>query len=125
MTRSTSIEAYHKIKDEGLLSLRRWQVYDVLFRFGPLTGNEVLKYLQGHHGIKAGNAPSIVSRLGELRAVGIVIEKGKRMCTVSGMKVILWDVNSKLPIKLEKEIKEKCHACNGKGYIKHQQSKMF
>ena len=43
VVRSTSADAYRKIRDEGLLSERRWQVYDALFAHGPCTGMELLE----------------------------------------------------------------------------------
>lgn len=41
MTRNTSVEAYHKIKEEGLIGKRQMQVYEILFEHGPLTNSEV------------------------------------------------------------------------------------
>lgn len=124
MARQTSVDAYKEIRDNGLLSERRWQVYDVLFHYGPLTGNEALKILVACYKIFAGNAPSIISRLGELRAMGVVMETKQRACTVTGMTVIEWDVTDKLPVKFDKPVKEKCKSCNGTGYIQTQQSNL-
>lgn len=123
--RQTSLWAYEEIKANGLLSERRWQVYDVLFRFGPLTGNEILSHLKREYGVFAGNAPSIVSRCGELRAMGCVQEVRQRACSVTGMKVIEWDVTDRLPLKLDKPKKKKCPHCDGKGYTVTQQTRLF
>lgn len=41
MARDTSREAYNKIKEMGLLSQRRWEVYDILYSHGPMTGGEI------------------------------------------------------------------------------------
>lgn len=117
MVRETSQEAYFKIKDDGLLSERRWQVYDVLFRFGPLTGNEALRHLKREHGVGGGNAPSIVSRLGELRNSGCAYEVRTRSCSVTGMNVIEWDVTKNLPIKLERPKTQPCPTCKGRGRV--------
>lgn len=125
MIRQTSADAYRTIKEEGLLSERRWQVYDILYRHGPLTGNEVLKYLKTTYSIGSGNAPSIVSRLGELRNNGCAYEVRTRACSVTGMRVIEWDVTAKLPIKFSKPKRHKCIHCDGRGYHEEKQARLF
>jgi len=125
MIRKTSIDAYKKINDLGLLSKRRLQVYNVLYNHGPLTGNEVLKHLIKEYGVSLGNAPSIISRLGELRKMEVVNELGKRTCSISKMNVILWDVTDSLPVKFDKPVKIKCSYCNGKGHFIEQQKNLF
>lgn len=111
MVRQTSIDAYNTIKENGFLSRARWLVYDALYKNGPLTRSEVDSVLT------MGCYKSHVSaRLCELRDMGVVSEIGERQCSVSGQNVILWDVTSKLPIKLKKQKKVKCMFCDGKGY---------
>lgn len=125
MIRETSIEAFNKIRDEGLLSNRRMQVYTVLFENGPLTGNEVFELLKNEYNIQFKNAPSIVSRLGELRNMGVVKEVGKKLCSISGMTVILWDVTKNLPVKFDRPTCYTCPTCNGSGKISEHQAKLF
>lgn len=125
MVRQTSKDAYLTIKETGLLSERRWMVYHILYNHGPLTGNEVYQRLKTEFGIKFGNAPSIVSRLGELRDLGVVSEYGKTICSVTGMRVIRWDVTSNLPTKWDRPKRIKCKTCDGKGYLKEQQARLF
>lgn len=117
--RDTSIEAYNRIKDEGLLSERRLQVYEILFENGPLTGNQLIKIAQKQYPML--NTGAFNTRLSELRNAGVVKELREIICPVTGYNVILWDVTSRLPIKVEKAIKHKCPTCNGSGYIKEQQ----
>lgn len=103
MIRQTSIDAYNKIKQNGSLSSRRWEVYDVLFKYGPLTGNEAIEKLKEEgKGAKTFDTNSH-SRLSELRQLGVIYEVGKKVCNVTGMNVILWDVTNNLPKKLEKQ----------------------
>jgi len=123
MTRQTSIEAYNKIKDEGLLSERRWQVYDCLYDIGPATGGEVFKEMKRRYGMLVPTNSNTTTRLGELRDMGVVSELGTRTCSVSSQKVILWDCTSNLPIKFEKPNKIKCEHCDGLGYHMEQQAK--
>jgi hypothetical protein len=96
MTRKTSIEAYHEIKASGLLSKRRFEVYDALFHYGPMTQMETfvkLKHLSQH---------TVTPRFAELRKMGVIEEVGERACTVTGINVIAWDVTSSLPTQLPK-----------------------
>lgn len=97
--RQTSLEAYTYIKDTGVLSSRRFQIYEILFTHGPLTSNEIFQRLDGTSEI---NNPNVHSRLNELREYGCVYEVGTKICTVTEMTVILWDVTDKLPKKLSK-----------------------
>jgi len=99
MVRRTSINAYHKIETEGLLSKRKWQVYKALFQYGPATGSELFRYMHDHRNPTHSN---VVTRLGELRDMGCVMELTTRRCEVSGQNVIVWDVTDRVPIKLEK-----------------------
>lgn len=93
-TRLTSVEAYHEIENNGLLSRRRWQVYKALYSHGPCTANELYQYLPPS---KSANAGNITTRLGELRDMNCVDEVGTRVCSVTGKNCIVWDVNGNLP----------------------------
>lgn len=91
MSRATSEEAYRAIKENGLLSCRRFQAYDALYRFGPLTAAECWRHCPGTQ------IDSIRPRMAELRRLGVVRETGRTKCSMTGMTVILWDVTSSLP----------------------------
>ena len=91
-----------------------------------MTANELMRKAKelnpkkGHQAIE-----SIGRRLSELRDSGTVQELGTIICPVTNRKVILWDVTSKLPIKIEKSHRIKCKHCGGKGYVEEVQTKMF
>lgn len=125
MSRQTSIETYHKIKEEGLLSQRRWQIYDILFHNGPMTAGEIFDYglrkFIWSRAVKGG----ICARLTELRQLGVAVELEPRECKVSGQVTILWELNNKLPVKWDKPKKIECTHCNGKGFFIEQQTRMF
>lgn len=108
MIRETSVEAYNTIRDKGMLSKRRWEAYDGLYKYGPCTGNELLRKIinqeNGYHAVRT--QTNIITRLSELRDMGCVKELGDTTCSVTKMKVILWDVTNNLPKKLTREIKE-------------------
>ena len=86
MVRETSAAAYHEIVESGLLSKRRLQVYEYLYRNGPCTARQVSE-----------GVPGGWKRLGELRDLGVVAEIGQTVCGVTAKTVILWDVTSDLP----------------------------
>jgi hypothetical protein len=121
--RETSIEAYRTIQENGLLSERRWQVYNTLFLNGPLTTGEIWKYYFSVHTKIPQN--SINPRLSELSRLGVIRAVGTKKCTVTGHTCTIWDVTANLPVKSEKAHREKCRTCGGKGYVEHAQTKMF
>lgn len=103
MARQTSIKAFREIRDSGLLSLRRWQVYRTLYRCGPATASEVYFKMGMNKQLQA----SIQSRLLELKVMDCVEEVGKRACTHTGKTCIVYDINGKIPIPYKRPPTEK------------------
>lgn len=101
MTRRTSAQAYRRIEEDGLLSRRRWQVYDILYKHGPLTANEIVRYARRYH--PTANQTGFNARLSELKRIGVAVEVGEKPDAVSGQKCFLWDVTDALPLKLPKK----------------------
>ena len=100
-TRQTSIDCYNEIKANGLLSKRRLEVYEAIFKAAPCTTNEALMFIHsGSHGVG--------SRTTELRELGVIYEKGVKKCLVTGRSVIEWDLTDNLPkdIKLKTNTKK-------------------
>jgi hypothetical protein len=114
MTRRTSIEAYRRIKEGGLLSRRRFEMYDWLFHNGPASARDAYKILCDGKPI---NPSSYLSRLSELRDMEVVAEVGEKIDPETKQTVIVWDVTENLPKKIIKPTRHKCKACNGKGFI--------
>lgn len=106
MTRQTSIEAYHYVKDSGYISMRHREVYLALYKFGPLTGNETIKKMMEQQSyVKKTKLTTVTSaRFTELRDMGAIYEVGKRRCSLSNRTCILWDVTKDLPVKPEKKL---------------------
>lgn len=75
--RDTSLEVYNRIKEEGVLSKRRLEVYEALFQHGPATSNELFRKMKGSIRVSQAN---IQPRLGELVEMGCVAETKKRPC---------------------------------------------
>jgi hypothetical protein len=93
--RQTSIDCFNQIKKEGLLSKRRLEVYEAIFKNAPCTTNEALKDVySGSHGVG--------SRTTELRELGVIYEKSQRKCLITKKSVIEWDLTDNLPKELPK-----------------------
>lgn len=105
MIRQTSTDAYNKIKTEGLLTKKRFQIYDLLYVHGPATAGELFDLCRqqdsGHTVVKG----SVCARLTELRDQGVVYEAGIGEWSGTGHKSILWDVTANLPHELTKKQK--------------------
>lgn len=109
MTRKTSIDAFVQIQREGLLSKRRFEVYFVLYHYGPLTQNETSKLVMD------ASQRSITPRFAELERSGVIEVVGKKLCNITGRRVTLWDVTASIPRKIKKQ-KQKCTHCKGSGF---------
>jgi DnaJ-class molecular chaperone len=114
MIRQTSLDVFNRIRNEGLLSKRKFEIYQSLFKHGPATANELFKVTRGISSVSQAN---IQPRLHELVLSGAVREVEVRECQVTKNKVIVYDVTDGLPVKFEKTKKTKCKHCNGHGYI--------
>lgn len=101
--RQTSIDTYNEIKNSGLLSKRRMEVYDVLFHHGPMTANDLVRHNKLHH--PYANQTGWNARFSELERMKAIKEVGLKKDDVSGNECIVWDVTDEIPIKLEKSNK--------------------
>lgn len=107
MIRSTSAEAYQRIKSDGLINGLKLVIYDALYRHGPLTQREVFdRITSSGHFHKFG---AISPRFAELERIGLIFTDGttKRKDTQTGMNTMLWDVTSNLPVPVEKRLSNK------------------
>ena len=103
--RQTSIDCYNQIKQEGLLSKRRLEIYEAILKNAPCTTNEALKDVHsGSHGVG--------SRTTELRDAGVIYEKDVRPCRVTGRNVIEWDLTDRLPVNIKQTNKTKKQRVN-------------
>lgn len=117
MIRRTSIEIYRRIKEEGLLSQLRFEVYDVLYRYGPLTAGEAWSWYFSRR-----QRSSISARMSELEERGVVYQHEERVCGLTGNKAIAWATTDRLPVDPpKKEAKKPCPHCQGTGYYQEPQ----
>lgn len=87
MTRSTSIEAWRKLKRDGKRQGLQEQVVEALKQAGePLTSHEIADAL---HIVQR---DSISPRMIELRRQGLIVEVARRKCRITGHKKIVWDI---------------------------------
>lgn len=101
MTRKTSIDTYRQIEADGLLSKRRWEVYQCLYKLGPMTQGETAKRIELV--VVNIDRPSITPRFAELEAMGVIETVGERACNVTGRNVLVWDVTANLPRQIDKK----------------------
>jgi len=103
-TRQTSIDCYNEIKASGLLSKKRFEVYEAILKNAPCTSAEAM--------VGNLNSTNVLSqsraRFTELRELGVIYEKSIRKCRVTSRNVIEWDLTDNLPkdIKLSKNTKK-------------------
>lgn len=88
--RDTSIGAYHQLKDSGDLAKRQWEVYDLLWDYGPGTSAEIFEHTIGDK--QRRTLTQSRARFTELRDMGVIQELGTVECKISGRRAILWDV---------------------------------
>lgn len=98
MIRQTSINVYHEIRDNGLLSKLRFTVYEALFKHGPMTQMELCHLLRGDK--YSYDRQSLTPRFAELLDAGVIKDVGKRKCSITGNEVLVWDVTDRLPKKV-------------------------
>ena len=91
-TRQTSIDCYNEIKKQGLLSKRRFEVYEALLYSAPCTSSEAIRNANTTFGVFG-----VSSRFTELRDLGAIYEKGVKKCSITGRNVIEWDLTDRLP----------------------------
>ena len=105
--RKTSIECFNKIKQEGLLSKRRLEVYEALYTSAPCTSSEAIRNAKTTFGVFG-----VSSRFTELRDLGVIYEKDVRPCKVTGRNVIEWDLTDRLPVNVKNTNKTKKQKIN-------------
>ena len=99
-TRQTSIDCYNEIKQEGLLSKMRFEVYAALFSMGkPSTTREVYSTMNV--------VKQEATRFTELRKLGVIYEVQNRKCTITGRTAIEWGLTDRLPVNIKNTNKTK------------------
>jgi len=96
MIQSTSLEAYYRIKEDGLLSRLRFEVYEAIVKIGrPITQGEIQEYF--FPSIK-GAGGSVGGRFSELERRGVIKSIGTRQCEITGNNKLIYIPTNELPV---------------------------
>jgi hypothetical protein len=93
--RDTSIEAYRNLLSSGDLSRQLNEAYQVIYKQGPVTGQELTKIMEEDGKWKL---------LAPLKHMGLVEEISKRKCLITGRVVYEWDITGKFEITVERKM---------------------
>ena len=102
MISQNSIDAYHTIINNGLLSKRRTEVYKLIALHGAQTQNEVFRRALVDNPNTLQN--SFNPRFAELERLGVISVVGSKKDEVSGMTCSLWESTGNLPSKVKKSL---------------------
>jgi hypothetical protein len=94
----TSVDAYKTITDSGLLSRKRMEVYEEIYKFQPISINTLIRNLC----VTGYNTGSITGRISELQRLGVIAAWGTEIAP-TGHEVILWKTTDQLPGKIPKK----------------------
>ena len=103
--RLNSINAYNKIKNNGLLSRRQQEVLDTIHANGGSTQNEATRILLGIH--PNSQKDSFAPRFSELHKMGVIEIVGTKPDVVSGNTTDIYALTGNLPTKLPKPVTSK------------------
>tara|TARA_B110001452_G_scaffold119868_1_gene99454 strand:+ start:121 stop:543 length:423 start_codon:yes stop_codon:yes gene_type:complete len=103
-TRQTSIDCYNEIKENKLLSKKRFEVFEAILKTAPCTSGEAFSTMT----TKENQISQSRARFTELRELGVIYEKDVRKCRITNRNVIEWDLTGRLPkdVKLSKNNKK-------------------
>jgi hypothetical protein len=103
--RFTSIKCYRQIKEEGLLSKRREEVWEALVEHGPCTAGELHNFMETKNQ-RTMSRNLVCSRLGELKDLNVAQELLEVAdCKITGRSCLVWDVVDGLPADGPKRVK--------------------
>lgn len=95
MRRSTSDEAFQKIRDE--LPARRAEVFEFVWSSGPATAKELEVEM---FNADSPNWRDCNKRLSELERQGVIESLVERVCLITGNKAMAWKATGRMPVPL-------------------------
>jgi len=96
--RSTSIDAYKKVVDSGLLSKKLIQAFTIIYRFGPITSREANAFYVSAYKAE-NNLNQFRALLTHLQNMDVIQTIEKVQCPISKMTVYNFDITGRLPVK--------------------------
>ena len=109
----SSKKLIRKIIEEGLVGKRQQEVALAIRDLHSATDQEITKHLQYD------DPNAVRPRRKELLDYGIIKQKEKRRCNITGREVYAWKINHD-PIQLICINRVRCKYCKGKGYLPQQ-----
>jgi hypothetical protein len=103
--RDTSAEAYRKVTESGLLSRNLTRTFDIIYKYGPLTGRQAYSKYRFQYG-GDGNLNLFKSHITHLQDYGVVSDFDKVKDEISGMTVYRWDITYRIPVKPNRKTKK-------------------
>lgn len=92
--RKTSINTYHRIVADGLLSKKRLQVYNIIYNKGPINCRGIIKVAA--NGCVT-NTGAISGRLSELEERGVIYVAFEDICPDTGNNTMFYATTDNLP----------------------------
>jgi hypothetical protein len=102
MARLTSIEAYRSIQSTDWINQQYKDIYAFMYDHGPLSSGEVYVGMGKQGAVQGVNQTR--ARITEMRDMDMLIEVGKKRCSVTERMVISWDVSGKPAVKKKKRL---------------------
>jgi hypothetical protein len=99
--RDTSIDAFKKVVDSGLLSIKLIHAFTMVYQYGPLTSREANKRFVEYTGAED-NLNQFRALLTHLQNMDVIQTVEKVVCPFSKMTVYQFDVTGRLPVKEKK-----------------------
>jgi len=99
--RDTSVDAYKKVVNSGLLSIKLVQAFTIIYRFGPMTSRKANQRFVEIYKTED-NLNQFRALLTHLQNMDVIHTIGKVECPISEMTVYQFDVTGRLPVKEKK-----------------------
>lgn len=90
--RDTSIEAWEQIKGTAFLETKQGQVYEYL-RQNPCSTQMEITYLMRAQSPRHHSVSSVSPRFAELERDGLIKATHKKICSITGRKVLAWETD--------------------------------
>ena len=116
--RETSLIAWKRINEAGLVGPFQLEVLNIVVKHGPITAGEAWKHYKESHPATNRGRNEVAKRIYELCVFGVVADTGLvKECPVTKFQASLWEFTGNLPVKEKRKPREICPHCDGTGYV--------
>jgi len=103
MIKHTSLEAYRKVKESGILSKQREQVFEWFCEFAPCTINELINRVGDRHK-PLFREPNHINKIPcQLQKHKVIEPYTSRNCRVTGNLSEVWRLTGNDPVKIKRK----------------------